>query len=361
MPFLGTIFVESDTIRVSAGMERVSPRFLGDGCETKVSGKVIGRSLLDLTGSCAFAKCVRSISPKKENKKSLKFCTAAYALFNLSEISCKVNFIALMVRSKNKKFLLTLVLLTPFIFGGYIPNETMMPAFRMKKIVLDAGHGGKDPGNLGSRSREKDINLAVTLLVGKYIKENMPDVEVVYTRKDDSFPSLKERPQIANNNKADLFVSIHSNSAPNKSAFGTETFVMGTKHFEANFDIVKRENSVILLEDNYEENYEGFDPSSPESYMMFNLMSKVHFENSVSLADQIETQFRDRVGRKSRGVKQGPFYVLWTPSMPSVLVELGFLSNSEEERFLMSDAGKEYMASAIYRSIRDYKEAIESK
>ncbi len=264
-----------------------------------------------------------------------------------------------MLQSKNKKFLLTLVFLTPFFFGGYIPNESMMPAFRMKKIVLDAGHGGKDPGNLGSRSKEKDINLAVTLLVGKYIKENMPDVQVVYTRDDDSFPALKERPQIANNNKADLFVSIHSNSAPNKSAFGTETFVMGTKHFESNFDIVKRENSVILLEDNYQENYEGFDPSSPESYMMFNLMSKVHFENSVSLADQIETQFRDRVGRKSRGVKQGPFYVLWTPSMPSVLVELGFLSNSEEERYLMSDAGKEYLASAIYRSIRDYKEAIE--
>ena len=236
----------------------------------------------------------------------------------------------------------------------------MMPAFRMKKIVLDAGHGGKDPGNLGSKSREKDINLAVTLLVGKYIEENLPDVEVVYTRKDDSFPTLKQRPQIANNNKADLFVSIHSNSAANKSAYGTETFVMGTKHFEANFDIVKRENSVMLLEDNYEENYEGFDPTSPESYMLFNLASKVNFENSLSLADQIETQFKDRVGRKSRGVKQGPFYVLWTPSMPSVLVELGFLSNSTEERFLMSQQGQEYMASAIYRSIRDYKERIEA-
>lgn len=245
-------------------------------------------------------------------------------------------------------------------FGGFIPNETMMPEFRMKTIVLDAGHGGKDPGNLGSWSKEKDINLAVTLLVGKYIEENLPDVKVIYTRDDDSFPTLKERPQIANNNKADLFVSIHSNSAPNKSAFGTETFVMGTKHFEANFDIVKRENSVILLEDNYEENYEGFDPSSPESYMMFNLMSKVYFENSVSLADNIETQFKNRVGRKSRGVKQGPFYVLWTPSMPSILVELGFLSNSNEERFLMSQQGKEYMASAIYRSIRDYKDQIES-
>lgn len=265
-----------------------------------------------------------------------------------------------MERPKNKKFILCILLVVPLVFGGFISNETMMPAFRMKKIVLDAGHGGKDPGNIGSKSREKDINLAVTLLVGKYIEENLPDVEVVYTRKDDSFPTLKQRPQIANTNKADLFVSIHSNSASNKSAYGTETFVMGTKHFEANFDIVKRENSVILLEDNYEENYEGFDPASPESYMLFNLASKVNFENSLSLADQIETQFKDRVGRKSRGVKQGPFYVLWTPSMPSVLVELGFLSNTNEERFLMSQQGKEYMASAIYRSIRDYKERIEA-
>jgi N-acetylmuramoyl-L-alanine amidase len=264
-----------------------------------------------------------------------------------------------MERFRNKKILLTLILLIPFVFGGFIPNETMMPAFRMKKIVLDAGHGGSDPGNIGSKVREKDINLAVTLLVGKYIKENMPDVEVIYTRKDDSFPTLKQRPNIANINKADLFISIHSNAATNKSAFGTETFVMGTKHFEANFDIIKKENSVILLEHNYEEEYEGFDPTSPESYMMFNLMSKVYFENSVTLADQIESQFRDRVGRKSRGVKQGPFYVLWTPSMPSVLVELGFLSNSEEEKFLMSQQGKEYMASAIYRSIKDYKTYIE--
>ena len=285
----------------------------------------------------------------------------ACSLFILVEISRKVNSIALMERFNNKKILLSFLIAIPFLFGGFIPDETMMPAFRMKKIVLDAGHGGKDPGNLGSKSREKDINLAVTLLVGKYIKENMPDVEVIYTRNDDSFPELKKRPQIANNNKADLFVSIHSNSAPNRSAFGTETFVMGTKHFEANFDIVKKENSVILLEDNYEEEYEGFDPTSPESYMLFNLTQKAYIGNSITLAEHIETQFRDRVGRKSRGVKHGPFYVLWTPSMPSVLVELGFLSNSAEEQFLMSKQGQEYMASAIYRSIRDYKEQIEGQ
>jgi len=189
--------------------------------------------------------------------------------------------------------------------------------------------------------------------------ENMPDVDVIYTRNDDRFPTLNQRPNIANVNKADLFVAIHSNAAENKTAFGTETFVMGTKHFDANFDIVKKENSVILLEENYKEEYEGFDPTSPESYMMFNLMQKAYVGNSIALADRIESQFRDNVGRKSRGVKQGPFYVLWTPSMPSVLVELGFLSNTEEERFLMTKEGQEYMASAIYRSIKDYKNEIE--
>lgn len=293
-------------------------------------------------------------------KRILKPVTSAFALVNLPEISRKVNFIALMERFNNKKILLSFLIAIPFLFGGFIPNETMMPAFRMKKIVLDAGHGGSDPGNIGSRAKEKDINLAVTLLVGKYIKENMPDVEVIYTRDDDSFPTLKQRPQIANTNKADLFVSIHSNAATNKSAFGTETFVMGTKHFEQNFDIVKRENSVILLEDNYQEEYEGFDPTSPESYMLFNLTQKAFIGNSLSLAEQVENQFRDRVGRKSRGVKQGPFYVLWTPSMPSVLIELGFLSNSTEEQFLASKQGQEYMASAIYRAIKDYKNQIES-
>ncbi|MCE2777031.1 MAG: N-acetylmuramoyl-L-alanine amidase [Algoriphagus sp.] len=226
-----------------------------------------------------------------------------------------------MERFNTKKNLLRFLILVPFLFGGFIPNETMMPAFRMRKIVLDAGHGGSDPGNIGSKAREKDINLAVTLLVGKYIKENMPDVEVIYTRSDDSFPTLKQRPNIANVNKADLFVSIHS--------------------------------------ENYKEEYEGFDPTSPESYMMFNLMQKAYVGNSITLADRIETQFRDNVGRKSRGVKQGPFYVLWTPSMPSVLVELGFLSNTEEERFLMTKEGQEYMASAIYRSIKEYKSEIE--
>jgi len=232
--------------------------------------------------------------------------------------------------------------------------------FRLKRIVLDAGHGGKDPGTVGKKSREKDVVLSLALQVGKYINENLPDVEVIYTRKTDVFVELKERANIANRNKADLFVSIHCNATRTPSVYGTETFVMGSKNFNANFDIVKRENAVILLEDNYEENYEGFDPQSPESYMMFNLMQKAHFANSLSLAQKIETDFSTRVNRSSRGVKQAPFYVLWTTSMPSVLIETGFLSNANEESYLNSKQGQIYISSGIYRAIKAYKEEIES-
>lgn len=232
--------------------------------------------------------------------------------------------------------------------------------FKLRRVVIDAGHGGKDPGTVGKKSREKDVVLSLALQVGKYINENLPDVEVIYTRKTDVFVELKERANIANRNKADLFVSIHCNATRTPSVYGTETFVMGSKNFSANFDIVKRENAVILLEDNYEENYEGFDPQSPESYMMFNLMQKAHFANSLSLAQKIETDFSTRVNRSSRGVKQAPFYVLWTTSMPSVLIEAGFLSNANEESYLNSKQGQTYISSGIYRAIKAYKEEIES-
>lgn len=245
------------------------------------------------------------------------------------------------------------------LLGGnllaYQPTE-----FKLKRVVLDAGHGGKDPGTVGKKSREKDVVLSIALQVGKYINENLPDVEVIYTRKADVFVELKERANIANRNKADLFVSIHCNATRTPSVYGTETFVMGSKNFSANFDIVKRENAVILLEDNYEQNYEGFDPQSPESYMMFNLMQKAHFANSLSLAQKIENDFSTRVNRSSRGVKQAPFYVLWTTSMPSVLIEAGFLSNANEENYLNSKQGQTYISSGIYRAIKAYKEEIES-
>ncbi len=266
----------------------------------------------------------------------------------------------LMARFKRKNILtISIITICFLLLGGFIPSGPKHPQYKLKKVVIDAGHGGRDPGALGSISKEKDIALDVALMVGKYIQENMPGVEVIYTRKSDVFIELKERANIANRNKADLFISIHCNAAPSRAAYVTETFVMGTKNFEGNFDIVKRENSVILLEDNYKEKYEGFNPSSPESYMMFNLMQKAFLSNSLSLASKIESDFTTRVNRTSRGVKQAPLYVLWTTSMPSVLVELGFISNQNEERFMNTKDGKTYLASAIYRSVKAYKEEIE--
>lgn len=265
-----------------------------------------------------------------------------------------------MKRPKVKNILIISVLTISFLLSGFISTGPKAPEFKLKRIVIDAGHGGKDPGTVGSMSKEKDIALKVALQVGQYIQENLPEVEVIYTRKTDTFIELKERSNIANRNKADLFISIHCNAAPSRAANGTETFVMGTKNFEANFDIVKRENSVILLEENFEEQYEGFDPSSPESYMMFNLMQKAFLSNSLSLASKVEEDFSTRVNRYSRGVKQAPLYVLWTTSMPSVLIELGFLSNANEEKYLNTKDGQTYLSSAIYRSVKAYKEEIEA-
>jgi len=244
--------------------------------------------------------------------------------------------------------------------GNVLALSTLGPVeFKLRRVVIDAGHGGKDPGTVGKSSREKDVVLSLALRVGNYIEENLPDVEVIYIRKTDVFIELKERSDIANRNRADLFVSIHCNATRTPSVYGTETFVMGTKNFSANFDIVKRENAVILLEDNYEENYEGFDPQSPESYMVFNLMQKAHFNNSLSLAQKIENDFSTRINRSSRGVKQAPFYVLWTTSMPSVLVETGFLTNSEDRKSLISVSGQDKIAYSLIKSVKRYNENIE--
>jgi len=265
-----------------------------------------------------------------------------------------------MKRTRPKNILLFSLLTLALLISSFVPTGGNPMEFKLRRVVIDAGHGGKDPGTIGKTSREKDVVLSLALQVGNYIKENLPDVEVIYTRQSDVFIELKERANIANRNRADLFVSIHCNATRTSSVHGTETFVMGNKNFGANFDIVKRENAVILLEENYEENYEGFDPQSPESYMMFNLMQKAYFANSLSLAQKIENDFVSRLNRSSRGVKQAPFYVLWTTSMPSVLIETGFLSNPNEEKYLNSKQGQSYIASAIYRSIKAYKEEVES-
>ncbi len=230
---------------------------------------------------------------------------------------------------------------------------------KIDKIVIDAGHGGKDPGTHGNISEEKDVALKIALKLGAIINQYLPDVEVIYTRDDDNFVELEERAYIANKNGADLFISIHCNAISNSSIYGTETYVMGLDYVEGNLRVAKRENAVILLEENYEDKYDGFDPSSPESMILLTLSQHAYQENSLKLAAKIEQQFKERVGRKSRGVKMGPFWVLWRTSMPSVLVETGFLTNSKEEIDLNDPLKQEYIASGIFRAFRDYKKIID--
>lgn len=228
-------------------------------------------------------------------------------------------------------------------------------------IVIDPGHGGRDAGALGSFSKEKDINLAIALKTGDYLIKNLNNVAVIYTRDDDSTVDLIERPRIANRNKADLFISIHSNWAKLKSVAGAETFVMGHTKDQENLEVAMKENEVILLEEDYSTKYAGFDPKSPESYIMFSLMQNVYLEQSTGLAAKIQEQFNTRVERKDRGVKQAGFWVLYNTTMPAVLIETGFITNTAEEKYLNSELGQDYLASAIFRACRDYMDEIDIK
>jgi N-acetylmuramoyl-L-alanine amidase len=232
--------------------------------------------------------------------------------------------------------------------------------FKVDLVVIDAGHGGKDQGTRGKKALEKDVALKIALKVGSYIEKNVPGVKVIYTRKDDRYLALDERAEIANKNKADLFICIHANAMPGGNALGTETYVMGLHKDQSNFELAKRENSVILMDENYKERYEGFDPNSPESYILFSLTQSAFQESSLLFAQKIEQQFKHRAGRNSRGVKQAGFVVLWRTTMPSVLVETGFLSNSTEEQFLSGEKGQDLIASGIYRAFKEYKSEVES-
>ncbi|MBM3177551.1 MAG: N-acetylmuramoyl-L-alanine amidase [Bacteroidetes bacterium] len=231
---------------------------------------------------------------------------------------------------------------------------------KVSVVVIDAGHGGKDPGTRGKAVREKDVALKISLLLGNYIEKNLPDVKVIYTRKDDRYLDLNERAEIANKSNADLFICIHANSVPRADTQGTETYVMGLHKTEQNFNVSKRENSVMLLDDNYKEKYEGFDPSSPESYILFSLAQSAYQESSLKLAEKIERQFKTKAGRNSLGVKQAGFWVLWKTTMPSVLIETGFLTNPSEEAFLGSSSGQDAIASSIFRAFKDYKAQMEA-
>ncbi len=252
---------------------------------------------------------------------------------------------------------LTIILINTALVSSASPSGP----YRMKTIVIDPGHGGHDSGCLGSHSKEKEVALAISLKLGKYIEENFPDVRVIYTRKTDVFVELVERAEIANRAKADLFISIHCNASTNKVAYGTETYAMGLHVSEANLNVAKRENSVILLEENYEQNYGGFDPKSTEAYIIFSLYQNVNIDKSLTLASKIQTQFEERMKKFNRGVKQAGFIVLYKTNMPAILIETGFLTNKEDEAYLSSDTGQDLVASAIYRAFREYKEELEKE
>ena len=229
----------------------------------------------------------------------------------------------------------------------------------IKTVVIDPGHGGHDTGCLGhTRVNEKKVALSIALKLGKYISSNFSDVNVIYTRKTDVFVELEERAAIANRNNADLFISIHCNAA-SSSAYGTETYVMGLHKTEGNLNVAKRENSVVKLEQNHEERYDGMDLNSDEAYIIMSLTQNANLSQSTLLADKIQDQFRERVGLRDRGVKAAGFWVLWRTTMPAVLVETGFLTNPKEEKFLNSDKGQDYIASAMYRAFKEYKHEME--
>ena len=262
----------------------------------------------------------------------------------------------LFLKFKKRWILFFLVMIINIII---IPDVDAQNREKITKVVIDAGHGGKDPGAIGKKSKEKDITLKVAKMTGDYIKQYCPDVKVIYTRSSDVSVSLLRRAQIANENDADLFISIHCNANSSTKPYGVETFVMGEHRNAANLEVAKLENASIIYEDNTEQNYGDFNPNSAEAYIMLNFFQSEHKNASLDLAERIQNQLVKRVGRKDRGVQQAGFLVLYKTAMPSVLVEIGFISNPAEENFLISNDGQTYIASALFRAFRDYKKAYE--
>ncbi|HOS83988.1 MAG TPA: N-acetylmuramoyl-L-alanine amidase [Bacteroidales bacterium] len=261
--------------------------------------------------------------------------------------------------NKTKYTSILLLFCTIYIYAqnGFAQTQ----AYTIKTVVIDAGHGGKDPGAVGKVAKEKDITLALALKTGNYIQKNIPSVKIIYTRSTDVFVELHKRAEIANKNNADVFISIHVNASTNKEAYGTDTWIMGLHKNKANLEVAKLENKVIMVEDNYSTKYQGMSADSTEAIIIHTMMQSANIEHSARLASMVQKEFRERVGRKDRGVHTAPFMVLWKTTMPSILIETGFISNAEEEQFLITEQGQDYMASAIYRAFKDYKTAIETK
>ena len=225
---------------------------------------------------------------------------------------------------------------------------------QVKKVVIDAGHGGYDPGCQGAKSVEKDIALSIALKTGELLGKLYPEIEISYTRTKDVFIPLHKRIAIANDAKADLFVSIHCNYVGNPHVCGTETYVMGLHRAEENLNVAKRENAVVLLEDDFEANYDGYDPNSPIGHIVLSAFQNIHLDNSINIAASVEHKLAKRKSYKSRGVKQAGFVVLRQATMPSILVETGFLSNAKEEKYLMSKIGQTEISNGLSESIGEY-------
>lgn len=253
-----------------------------------------------------------------------------------------------------KNIVLLFVLLTFFNTGIYSQSFD-----KVTKVVIDAGHGGQDPGAIGKRAKEKDINLAVALKLGKLITDNYSDVQVIYTRKTDVFVELYRRAQIANSNHAQLFISLHCNSTDGSVASGVETYVMGLHKTEANMEVAKKENSAMLLEKNFENNYEGFNPNSPEADVIFSLYTSAYLNNSILLASKVQSNLLANTHFVDRKVRQAGFWVLYKVAMPSILVELGFISNYKDETQLMNPNSQDVMAASIYNAFVEYKNKLE--
>ncbi|MFZ4800135.1 MAG: N-acetylmuramoyl-L-alanine amidase family protein, partial [Bacteroidia bacterium] len=230
---------------------------------------------------------------------------------------------------------------------------------KINLVVIDAGHGGHDPGAIGSKLKEKDVVLALALKLGKLIESNFSDVKVIYTRKTDEFIELYRRAKIANENHADLFISLHCNSTKSKESYGTETWVMGLHKSQSNLDVAKKENASILLEDNYSASYDGFNPNSPEANIIFSLFQNAYLDQSLDLAAKVQKHFRNNMKSLDRGVKQAGFLVLYKTTMPAILIENGFVSNLKEEELLSSEKGKNEIAHSIFDAFKEYKFKME--
>lgn len=262
--------------------------------------------------------------------------------------------------SNNKTPIYLLAVL--FFMGITLCTHAQNPsAPQIRCIVIDPGHGGHDPGTVspGAKYREKDIVLSVGLKLGSMIKSKFPNIKVIYTRSTDKFVPLAERSNIANRNNADLFISIHANAVKSTGVNGSETFVMGTHNSESNFELCKAENSVIVMEDDYTTKYEGFNPNSPESYIIFSLLQNTHLEQSLKLAELVQKNYKSGPIYGNRGVKQGGLIVLWRSTMPAILTEIGFLSNPKDRAAMISKDGQTNIAKRIFNAFCQYKNIYE--